>query len=117
MRLPFSALEQQYGLVAPLTMYALMENALRAHWGKSIEGHFRELCVFCARFSEIASRNPFAWFQKTRTVSEIGGLNETNRMVAFPYTKLMCSNMTVNQAAALVMTSLAKAEAMGISRD
>ena len=117
MRVPFSVLEEQYGLVAPLTMYALMENALRAHRGKSIEDHFRELCVFCAQFSEIASRNPFAWFRKARTASEIGRLNETNRMVAFPYTKLMCSNMTVNQAAALVMTSLARAEAMGIARD
>ena len=117
MRVPFSVLEEQYGMIAPLTMYALMENALRAHQGKSIEGHFRELCVFCAQFSEVASRNPFAWFRKARTASEIGRCNKTNRMVAFPYTKLMCSNMTVNQAAALVMTSLAKAEAMGISKD
>jgi len=117
MRVPFSVFEEQYGLVMPLTMYSLMENALRAHWGESIEDHFRELCAFCAHFSEIASRNPFAWFRKARTASEIGRINETNRMVAFPYTKLMCSNMTVNQAAALVMTSLAKAEALGIAED
>ena len=117
MRVPFSVLEEQYGLIMPLTMYSLMENALRAHWGKSTEDHFRELCAFCAHFSEIASQNPFAWFRKARTASEIGRINETNRMVAFPYTKLMCSNMTVNQAAALIMTSLAKAEALGIARD
>ncbi len=38
-------------------------------------------------------------------------------MVAFPYTKLMCSNMTVNQGAALIMTNLEKAESLGIPKD
>ena len=117
MRVPFSVLEGQYGLVMPLTMYSLMENALRAHWNMSIEDHFLELCSFCAQFSEIASRNPFAWTRNVRTAAEIGSLNETNRMVASPYTKLMCSNITVNQAAALIMTNLAKAEALGIPKD
>ena len=117
MRVPFSVLEEQYGLVMPLTMYSLMENALRAHWNMSIEDHFLELCSFCAQFSEIASRNPFAWTRNVRTAAEIGSLNETNRMVASPYTKLMCSNITVNQAAALIMTNLAKAEALGIPKD
>jgi acetyl-CoA C-acetyltransferase len=117
MRAPFSVLEEQYGLVMPLTMYSLMENALRAHWNMSIDDHFLELCSFCAQSSVIASQNPFAWTRNARTAGEIGTLNETNRMVAFPYTKLMCSNMTVNQGAALIMTNLEKAEALGIPKD
>lgn len=116
-RVPFSHLEKQYGLVAPVVVYSILENALRAHWKISIEEHFRELCFFCAQFSEIASRNPFAWTQKVRSAEEIGTVSKTNRMITFPYTKLMCSNMIVNQAAAVIMTSLAKAEALGIPRD
>jgi acetyl-CoA C-acetyltransferase len=116
-RVPYNVLEEQYGLVMPLTMYSLMENALRAHWNISIDDHFQELCSFCARSSEIASQNPFAWNRNARTVAEIGTLNESNRMVAFPYTKLMCSNMTVNQGAAIIMTHLEKAEALGIPKD
>jgi acetyl-CoA C-acetyltransferase len=116
-RVPYNVLEEQYGLVMPLTMYSLMENALRAHWNMSLDDHFRDLCSFCARSSQIASRNPFAWSLKARSAEEIGTLNETNRMVAFPYTKLMCSNMTVNQGAALIMTNLEKAEALGIPKD
>ena len=117
MRVPFSVLEEQYGLVMPLTMYSLMENALRAHWNMSIDDHFLELCSFCAQLSEIASQNPFAWTLNVRTAAEIGTVNETNRMVAFPYTKFMCSNMTVNQAAVLIMTNLEKAEALGVPKD
>jgi len=117
MRVPFSHLEEQYGLIAPVVVYSILENALRAHWKISIEDHFRELCFFCAQFSEVASRNPFAWTQKARSAEEIGTVNKTNRMITFPYTKLMCSNMIVNQAAALIMTSLGKAEALGIPKD
>jgi acetyl-CoA C-acetyltransferase len=117
MRIPFSHIEEQYGLVAPVVVYSILENALRAHWKISIEDHFRELCFFCAQLSEVASRNPFAWTQKARSAEEIGTVNKTNRMITFPYTKLMCSNMIVNQAAALIMTSLGKAEALGIPKD
>jgi len=117
LRVPYNVLEEQYGLVMPLTMYSIMENALRAHWNMSIDDHFLELCSFCAQSSEIASQNPFAWTRNAGTAGEIGTLNETNRMVAFPYTKLMCSNMTVNQGAALIMTNLERAEALGIPED
>jgi acetyl-CoA C-acetyltransferase len=116
-RRPLTALEMQYGLVLPVTMYAFFENALRAHWGMSIPDHSKELSAFCAGFSQIASRNPFSWFREAKTAEQIATVTEDNRMVVFPYTKWMCSNMTVNQSAALIMTSLAKAEGLGIPQD
>ena len=116
-RSPVSNIEQQYGMETPVKAYALIENALRAHQNMAMEDHFQELCSFCANLSDIASRNPFAWAQEAKTAREIGTLNELNRMIAFPYTKFMCSNLVVNQAAALIMTNLAKAEALGIPRD
>jgi hypothetical protein len=40
-----------------------------------------------------------------------------NRMIAYPYTKLLTANMQVDQGAALLMCSVAAAEAAGIPRD
>ncbi|MDY6934975.1 MAG: hypothetical protein SVZ03_12245 [Spirochaetota bacterium] len=115
-RKPVSDLEIFYGLMSPLLSYSIFENALRAHNGKSIFDHSREIASFCSQFSQIASRNPYAWFQESKTEDEIATVTDKNRMVVFPYTKSMCSNMTVNQAAALIMTNLARAEAMGIPK-
>ena len=116
-RRPLTDLEIHYGLVLPVAMYAIFENALRAHWKKSMPDHFEELSSFCANMSEIAARNPFSWSQKARGAGEIAAVKGKNRMIVYPYTKWICSNMIVNQAAAVVMTNLAKAEAMGIPRE
>src|SRR6267154_2771731 len=40
-----------------------------------------------------------------------------NRLIAWPYTKLMVANPTVNMGGALLMTSLAKARAAGVPED
>ena len=40
-----------------------------------------------------------------------------NRLIAWPYNKLMVANPMVNQGAALIVTSLAKARAAGIAED
>lgn len=116
-RTPLTPLEMHYGMFYPLTIYALFENALRAHWKKSIPDHIDELASFCAHCSHRAAGNPFSWFQESRSAEEIASVNEENRMVAFPYTKLMCSNMNVNQAAAVILTSQARAEALGIPEE
>jgi acetyl-CoA C-acetyltransferase len=115
-RRPLTNLEMHYGLVLPVAMYAIFENALRAHWKKSMSDHFEELSSFCANMSEIAARNPFSWSQKARSAGGVAAVEGENRMIVYPYTKWMCSNMIVNQAAAVVMTNLAKAETMGIPK-
>lgn len=116
-RRPVTDLESRYGLVLPVTMYALFENALRAHWGKSMPDHLEELSSFCSSLAETAAHNPFSWAKKALSAKEIATAKGGNRMIVYPYTKLMCSNMNVNQAAAVVMTNLAKAEANGIPRE
>ncbi len=40
-----------------------------------------------------------------------------NRMVGYPYTKLMNSNNAVEQSAALILTSVERAESLGVDRD
>ena len=114
LRDPVSNLEQKYGLVLPLHFYPLMENALRFHEGLTLEEQRRELGDFLSRCSAIAAQNPYAWFKTPRTAEEIISPTGSNRMVAFPYTKLMCSIMEVDQAAAVFMTDERTARELGV---
>jgi acetyl-CoA C-acetyltransferase len=65
----------------------------------------------------IAAKNPFAWFPVERSEEEIRTATPTNRMVAYPYTKHMISFMDVDMAAAVLVTSHEKAEALGVPAD
>lgn len=109
-------LEKKYGLQLPIHFYPLFENALRHHEGLSMAEHRQELGNFCSTFSSIASKNPYSWFQETKSSDEIIKITPDNRMVSFPYTKSMCSIMEVDQAAALFLTDTQTAKELGVPR-
>jgi acetyl-CoA C-acetyltransferase len=67
--------------------------------------------------TEVAARSPHAWFPQARSASDITTPSADNRMVAYPYTKLMTSIMDVDMAAALVLASAAKADALGVPEE
>src|SRR5262249_10261367 len=48
-----------------------------------------------------------AWFPQARTAADIATVSTDNRLIAEPYTKLMCSFPTVDLAAAVVVTGAA----------
>jgi len=101
----------------PINVYPLFENALRHHEGLSIEQHRKELGEFCSTLSRTAAKNPYAWFREGKTSQEIVTSSDSNRMVSFPYTKLMCSIMQVDQAAALFLTDAQTAMDLGVPRE
>jgi acetyl-CoA C-acetyltransferase len=70
-----------------------------------------------SRYSSVASENPNAWLKRSFAPDEITTPTPDNRLIAWPYTKLMVANPTVNMGAAVLMTSLAKARAAGITED
>ena len=70
-----------------------------------------------ARMTEVAARSPHAWFPVERSAEEIATASADNRMVAFPYTKLMTSIMDVDMAAALLLASAEKADALGVPEE
>lgn len=117
LRDPLTPEELKYGLILPIHIYPLFENALRHHESLSIEDHRKELGEFCAGFSSIASLNDYAWFKTPKSREEIEIPSDTNPMVAFPYTRSMCSIMQVDQAAALFMTNEQTAMELGVPRD
>jgi acetyl-CoA C-acetyltransferase len=106
--------EIAHGLLLPTAVYPLFENALRARRGWSLDEHRRRLGGLCARFASVAAEHPQAWFRERRTPDEIATVTADNRMIAFPYPKLMNAIIEVDQAAALIMTSVGRARALGI---
>jgi acetyl-CoA C-acetyltransferase len=111
-----SKLENSYELTNPSYIYALIETALRASSGRSLEEHIEHIGKRYERFSYIAYENPYAWIQKQFKLEEIITPSSSNRIICHPYTKHMVANLFVDQAAALIITSEINAENLGIDR-
>ena len=82
--------------------------------GKRLRRGRRRAREIWSRFSEVAAANPGAWLRRFVPPEEIRTVTPANRPIAFPYSKLMVANSSVNQGAAFLITSLAEARARGI---
>jgi acetyl-CoA C-acetyltransferase len=105
------------GVFRPITVYPLYESATAAHWGQTPREALAESGNLWSTYSDVASKNPNSWLKKHFTSDEITTPSPDNRLIAWPYTKLMVANPTVNMGGALLMTSLAKARAAGVPED
>src|SRR6516165_9113125 len=106
--------EIRIGLDRPAYVYPLFEQALRIANGESIEDHLKRIGELWARFNAVAVNNPHAWIRKPVTAEEIWQPGPQNRMISWPYTKLMNSNNMVDQGAALILTSVEQATRLRI---
>jgi acetyl-CoA C-acetyltransferase len=107
----------RYGLIAPVDVYPLYENAGRAAYGQTLAQGQAESAAIWSRFSEVAEGNPGAWLRRRVSAEDIQTVSAANRPIAFPYCKLMVANSSVNQGAGFIVTSLAETRARGISDD
>jgi acetyl-CoA C-acetyltransferase len=107
----------QLGVFRPITVYPFYEAASSAHWGQTPREAMAESGMLWSRYSAAASENPNAWLKRRFAPDEITTPTPDNRLIAWPYTKLMVANPTVNMGAAVLMTSLAKARDAGIAED
>ncbi|OBG47039.1 acetyl-CoA acetyltransferase [Mycobacterium alsense] len=98
----------------PAYVYPLFEQALRIANGESPGEHIERIGRLWARFNAVAVDNPHAWIRKPVTAEEIARPGPQNRMISWPYTKLMNSNNMVDQGAALVLTSVERARRLRI---
>jgi acetyl-CoA C-acetyltransferase len=111
------SLRQRYGLMAPVDVYPLYENAGRAAYGQSLTEAQAESGAIWSLFSKVAAENPGAWIKKPVSAEEIIEPSANNRPIAFPYNKLMVANSSVNQGAGFIVASLAEARARGVAED
>jgi acetyl-CoA C-acetyltransferase len=105
------------GTALPVTMYALIESAVRAGTGAEDAAHLSKIARTWSRFSEVAAGNPFAWISRAFTPAEIATPSAANRLVAAPYTKLLTANIQVNLGAGLILTSAQAATDAGVPTD
>jgi acetyl-CoA C-acetyltransferase len=102
------------GLVRPTELYPLFESALAHKAGRSFEQQRLHLAPLMSRFSQVASQHPFAWFREALSAEAISTVTEANRLIAEPYPKQMNAFPNVDLGAAVVVTSLATARALGL---
>lgn len=112
-----SELRRRYGLITPSEIYPFYENACRAAWGQSLAEGQAESGAIWALMSEAAAKAEGAWLKQPKSAGEVAEWTADNRPIAFPYSKLMVANSSVNQGAALIVTSLARAREAGIPDD
>jgi acetyl-CoA C-acetyltransferase len=109
--------ETAVGMIAPIMAYPLIENAIRAASGRSADEHLDLIAGLWSRFSAVAVDQPAAWAPKVYTPDALRTPTPGNRQVTLPYTKLLNSNIQVDQGAAVVLCSASVAEALGVPRE
>jgi acetyl-CoA C-acetyltransferase len=91
------------GAGLPSSYFALVESALMQ--GQEPAAQRNALGRLLAPFTEVAATRPeLAWFPGLRSAADIATPTAANRLIAEPYTKLMCSFPTVDLAAAVVVS-------------
>ena len=106
--------EMLSGMYLPAQYYALIENYRARQQGRSPAQHREHMAALFASFSEVACRNPYAFWQQQHSSAELLAEGHDNFPISLPYTKRLVAQDAVNQAAALVLTSVGQAKAMAI---
>lgn len=114
---PFHPAELAHDVMQAWLTFALFDNARRAHRGDGLPEYRSELGEMLAPMTEVAAKNPNAWFPIARTAEEIIAPRPDNRLVGYPYTKYMVSIMDVDMASAVLVASHETADALGVPAD
>jgi acetyl-CoA C-acetyltransferase len=107
-------LEIDGGMASAMAPFAMIDSALRAAEGRSIDQQRDEIAQLYAGFSAVAATNPHAAFPTPRDSAFLREPSERNRPFAFPYNKWHCAQMHVDQAAAILVCSVDAARRLGI---
>ena len=105
------------GLGWPAQTYPLFEEALRARMGLDREAYLALMAELLSGLSTIAAANPFAQFPQARDAEFLITASKENFPIASPYLKWHVAQESVNQGAAVLMTTVAQAREAGIGED
>ncbi len=107
----------KYKFKFPPNFYAILETAVRGISSRTVDEHRKYMGRLFERYSKVASKNPYAWNKKPYSELEITIPSSENRYISYPYTMRMCSNMFVDQAGTVILTSEKVAEELQINKD
>ena len=97
--------------------FAVFDNARRAARGEKLDDYRDQIGEMLAPMTRVAAANPNAWFPTARDPEEIVSAAPDNRMVGYPYTKYAVAVMDVDMAAALIVSTHERADALGVPAD
>ena len=113
-RFGFSAEEARHELRAAIHFYPLLENAIRGGLRRDVDAHMVAMGRLFARLAAVARDNPLATRREGYSAERLSTISDDNRWICFPYPRLMNANAIIDQAAAVLMTSVGKAKEWGI---
>lgn len=111
---PGEAASGLLGGVGAVYTFAMRDNARRAHLGIAPEEYRRRNAELLSGMTKVAAANPDAWFPEEKSVDFLFNIRDDNRLIAYPYTKHNVSIIDVDMAAAQIVMSKAKADALGV---
>jgi acetyl-CoA C-acetyltransferase len=114
---PFHPSEVAHEVFQAWLTFATRDIARRAHLAVAPDAYRERIGELLSPMTEIAARNPCAWFPETHAAADLITARPDNRMVGYPYTKTMMSIMDVDMAGALVVCSHEAADRLGVPPD
>jgi acetyl-CoA C-acetyltransferase len=111
---PFHPAETAHNVFQAWLTFPVFDVARRARLGVGLDDYAQSVAELLAPMSQVAARNPYAWFPQERSVAELRDATPENRYVGWPYTKYEISVMDVDMAATVIVASHAKADELGV---
>ncbi len=106
-----------HGARTPISVYALFENARRAQRGLDRAAYRLEMGRLFAPFTKVAAGNPHAMSPEARSAEDLATISADNRLTSDPFPRRMVARDQANQGAAVLLTSVGKARALGVPED
>lgn len=100
--------------VGAVYQFAMRDVARRAHLGIAPDAYRRQLGELLSGLSRVAADNPDAWSGTARDPDFLITPRDDNRWVSYPYTKHMVAHIEVDISAAVILTSEAMADELGV---
>jgi len=114
---PFLDTEISHEVFQAWLTFATWDVGRRAARGDAPDAYRGAIGTTMAPLTDVASGNPHAWFPVARSADQLVTATADNRMVGYPYTKLVVSVMDVDMAAAVILTSAEVADELGVPAD
>jgi len=102
------------GLTLPVRSYAVIENMQAHRLGHDVQQHRNYMAQLMAPFSAVAEANPYSQFPNAYSIPALVEQGRDNYPISLPYSKLLVAQDAVNQASALLLTSVGHARRLGV---
>ncbi len=116
-RFPDEMLTEMAVFGSAAAAYAIFDDRLRSANGRTVAEQRDHISALWSGFNDVAVKNPVAWDRAVHTAPTIRDASANNRMIAFPYTKAMVANNTVDMGSAILLCTVDAALSAGVSRE